>query len=111
MGKLPWTRHIVNKQKIIDLIRSKGGKANVHDVNGRNVGLGNGDLNVGRHAVITGSDIEVVRETLTKIDDINEMIYGETVLDLAYDKYNKSPIKQKIIDLIRSKGGKRKSEL
>ena len=35
--------------------------------------------------------------------------YGRTPLDLAY--YNKSPIKQKIIDLIRSKGGKRSSEL
>jgi hypothetical protein len=33
------------KQKIIDLIRSKGGKANWHDANGRNVGRGNGDLN------------------------------------------------------------------
>ena len=31
-------------------------------------------------------------------------------LDLAY-KNNKSPIQQKIIDLIRSKGGKRGSEL
>ena len=35
---------------------------------------------------------------------------GDTPLDFAYD-YNHSPIKQKIIDLIRSKGGKRKSEL
>ena len=34
---------------------------------------------------------------------------GDTPLDRAYD--NDSPIKQKIIDLIRSKGGKRKSEL
>ncbi len=32
--------------------------------------------------------------------------YGETPLDLAYI-YNNSPIQQKIIDLIRSKGGKR----
>ena len=31
--------------------------------------------------------------------------YGQTVLDLAY-RYNDSPIKQEIIDLIRSKGGK-----
>ena len=35
--------------------------------------------------------------------------YGFTPLDEAY--YNKSPIKQKIIDLIRSKGGKREEEL
>ena len=35
---------------------------------------------------------------------------GETPLDYAY-KYNKSPIKQAIIDLIRSKGGKRGREL
>ena len=33
------------KQKIIDLIRSKGGKANCRDANGRVVGPGNGDLN------------------------------------------------------------------
>ena len=90
---------------IIALIRPKGGKANCHDANGRHVGVGNGDLNVERHAVVIGSDIEVVREALTKIDDINEAIYGETVLDLAY-RYNDSPIKQEIIDLIRSKGGK-----
>eukprot|EP00942_MAST-04A_sp_MAST-4A-sp1_P011904 g11904.t1 len=34
---------------------------------------------------------------------------GDTPLDRAYDN-NNSPIKQKIIDLIRSKGGKRESE-
>ena len=33
------------KQEIIDLIRSKGGKANKYDENGRFVGEGNGDLN------------------------------------------------------------------
>ena len=33
------------KQKIIALIRSKGGKANCHDENGRWVGQDNGDLN------------------------------------------------------------------
>ena len=33
------------RQEIIALIRSKGGKANFHDANGRNVGPGNGDLN------------------------------------------------------------------
>eukprot|EP00942_MAST-04A_sp_MAST-4A-sp1_P013432 g13432.t1 len=32
-------------QEIIDLIRSKGGKANCFDENGRRVGEGNGDLN------------------------------------------------------------------
>jgi ankyrin repeat protein len=94
------------QQEITALLRSKGGKANCYDANGRDVGKGNGDLNVGRHAVITGSDIEVVREALTKIDDINEVIYEETVLDLAYYQYNNSPIKQEIIDLLRSKGGK-----
>ena len=93
------------REEIIALLRLKGGKANCYDENGRNVGEGNGDLNVERHAVVIGSDIEVVREALTKIDDINEMIYIETVLDLAY-RYNNSPIKQEIIDLIRSKGGK-----
>ena len=33
------------RQEIIALLRSKGGKANHFDVNGRNVGSGNGDLN------------------------------------------------------------------
>ena len=44
--------------------------------------------------------------------------WGYTPLDRAYDNTdymyydkNNSPIKQKIIKLIRSKGGKRKSEL
>ncbi len=97
--------HSPLRQEIIDLIRSKGGKANKYDANGNDVALGNGDLNVERHAVFTGSDIEVVREALTKIDDINEVINFETVLDLTYF-YNNSPLRQEIIDLIRSKGGK-----
>ena len=33
------------QQEIIALLRSKGGKANRHDKNGRDVGAGNGDLN------------------------------------------------------------------
>ena len=33
------------RQEIIALLRSKGGKANRHDENGRRVGRGNGDLN------------------------------------------------------------------
>ena len=33
------------RQEIIALLRSKGGKANRYDENGRNVGRGNGDLN------------------------------------------------------------------
>ena len=100
-----WYNDSPLRQEIIALLRSKGGKANYHDENGRDVGKGNGDLNVERHTVVIGSDIEVVREVLTKIDDINEVIYGETVLDLAY-RYNDSPIQQEIIDLLRSKGGK-----
>ena len=78
---------------------------------------GNGDLNIGRHLVVVGSDIKVVHEALTKVDDINELIprknffvafnddSRETLLDAVY-RYNDSPIKQEIIDLIRSKGGK-----
>ena len=48
-----------------------------------------------------------LREALTKIDDINDIMNddGETVLDVAYE-YNDSPIKQEIIALLRSKGGK-----
>ena len=33
------------RQEIIALLRSKGGKANYYDENGRDVGEGNGDLN------------------------------------------------------------------
>ena len=33
------------RQEVIALLRSKGGKANCHDENGRDVGAGNGDLN------------------------------------------------------------------
>ena len=33
------------RQEIIALLRLKGGKANYHDENGRDVGEGNGDLN------------------------------------------------------------------
>ena len=33
------------RQEIIALIRSKGGKANYYDANGRDVGRDNGDLN------------------------------------------------------------------
>ena len=39
------------QQKIIDLIRSKGGKANYYDANGRLVGDGNGDLNDVHNAI------------------------------------------------------------
>lgn len=37
--------HFSIKHKIINLIRSKGGKANCHDKNGKWVGYGKGDLN------------------------------------------------------------------
>eukprot|EP00942_MAST-04A_sp_MAST-4A-sp1_P001296 g1296.t1 len=47
--------------------------------------------------------------SLTSINQKNRSWGGNTPLDRAY--YNHSPIKQKIIDLIRSKGGKRASEL
>ena len=40
------------KQKIIYLIRSKGGKANYHDENGINVGEGNGDLIISLYIII-----------------------------------------------------------
>ena len=42
--------------------------------------------------------------SLTSINKKGKTWNGETPLDVAYE-YNKSPIKQKIIDLIRSKGG------
>ena len=54
-------------------------------------------------------DTKLIELLLThmSLNSINEKNWdGDTPLDCAY-KYNKSPIKQKIIDLIRSKGGKR----
>ena len=46
-----------------------------------------------------------------KLEDINHInTNGYTPLDYCY-KYNDSSIKQQLIDLIRQKGGKRKSEL
>ena len=58
-------------------------------------------------------DTKVIELLLTNMSltSINKKAGGtDTPLDKAY-KYNKSPIQQKIFDLIRSKGGKRKSEL
>ena len=54
-------------------------------------------------------DTELIELLLTHmtLNSINKKDrWGGTPLDWAY-KYNKSPIQQKIIDLIRSKGGKR----
>ena len=46
-----------------------------------------------------------------KLEDINHKnTNGDTPLDHCYE-YNNSSIKQQLIDLIRQKGGKRKSEL
>mgnify|MGYP005623706235 CR=1 FL=1 len=47
-----------------------------------------------------------------KLEDINhkDTWNGRTPLDFCYE-YNKSSIKQQLIDLIRQKGGKRKREL
>ncbi len=52
-------------------------------------------------------DTKLIELLLTNMSltNINKNGAGDTPLDWAYD-YNKSPIKQKIIDLIRSKGGK-----
>ena len=38
-------RSLIRRREIIALLRSKGGKANCYDANGRHVGPGNGDLN------------------------------------------------------------------
>ena len=78
------------------------------DANGNVVGYGHGDLNgEERGLVVRGTDLEVVREALSKIDDINKVGSHDeagTLLDAVYE-YNDSPIHQEIIDLIRSKGG------
>ena len=57
-------------------------------------------------------DTELIELLLTNmsLNSINKKARGGyTPLDWAY--INRSPIKQKIIDLIESKGGKRRSEL
>ena len=64
-------------------------------------------------AAYNKKDTKVIEFLLTNMSltSINKKTRsGDTPLDLAC-KYNKSPIKQKIIDLIRSKGGKRAREL
>ena len=57
-------------------------------------------------------DTKVIELLLTNMSltSINKKGSGDTPLDKAYYN-NKSPIQQKIIDLIRSKGGKREREL
>ena len=55
---------------------------------------------------------ELIQLLLTHVslNNINKKNrYGDTPLDIA-NKYNNSPIQQKIIDLLRSKGAKRKRE-
>ena len=63
-------------------------------------------LSIPRHIMNTKL-IELLL-TCMSLNSINKKDWnGETPLDNAY--YNKSPIKQKIIKLIRSKGGKREN--
>ena len=71
----------------------------------------------GENALYTAFDNEttttIVRLLLNKMElkDINHKdTSGRVPLDLYYD-FNTSPIKQQLIDLIRQKGGKTKSEL
>jgi ankyrin repeat protein len=45
LDEVYFANHSPLRQEIIALLRSKGGKANKHDENGRSVGAGNGDLN------------------------------------------------------------------
>ena len=57
-------------------------------------------------------DTKLIELLLTNmsLNSINKKGWGGTPLDWAYKRYNNSPIKQKIIDLIRSKRGKRWNE-
>ena len=95
------------RQEIIALLRSRGGKGNWHDENGRKVGGGNGDLNgTERGVIVTATDIAIVHDALAKIDDINKLnYYHQTLVDAIYE-HNTSSIQQEIIDLLHSKGGK-----
>ncbi len=65
-----------------------------------------------RAAYINKTNTTTVQRLLNnmKLEDINyKNTYGKTPLDYCYE--NDSPIQQKLIDLLRKKGGKRKSEL
>ena len=75
-----------------------------------NIAISNG-LNALHYAAQTNKkDTELIEFLLTNmpLTSINKKnrYGGLTPLDYAAYKYNKSPIQQKIIDLIRSKGGK-----
>ena len=90
------------KEDIVALIRSCGGKG-CRDAKGN---YGRGELHADRIAIINATDIGVVREALSKIHDINKLRrQNRTLLDEVYIQ-NNSPIKQEIITLIRSCGGK-----
>ena len=74
-----------------------------------NIANSDGENALHRAARYNKKDTKLIELLLTNMSltSINKKTRrgGETPLDWAY--YNKSPIKQKIIDLIRSKGGKR----
>ena len=66
-------------------------------------------LHVAAHNKTTTTIVQLLLNNM-KLEDINhKTTYGATPLDWCY--YNKSSIKQQLIDLIRQKGGKRKWEL
>ena len=78
-----------------------------------NIAISNGCNALHYAAYNNKKDTELIEFLLTNmsLNSINKRARGgSTPLDWAYE-YNKSPIQQKIIDLIRSKGGKREEEL
>ena len=70
---------------------------------------GNNALHIAAYNNKTTTTIVQLLLNNMKLEDINHInTYGSTPLDCCY-KYNNSSIKQQLIDLIRQKGGKRKS--
>ena len=64
----------------------------------------------GNYKTTTTTTVQLLLNNM-KLEDINHIdTFGRTPLDNCYE-FNKSSIKQQLIDLIRQKGGKRKSEL
>eukprot|EP00942_MAST-04A_sp_MAST-4A-sp1_P009371 g9371.t1 len=94
------------QQDIAALIQQRGGKANWYNVNNVTDEKGNLDL---RWEIIIATNVETVDAALSKVNNINELNRRDftTLLDEVYE-FSYSPIKQKIIALIRQHGGKAK---
>ena len=86
------------------LLQCNANTATTNNINGENA------LHRAAYNKTTTTTVQLLLNNM-KLEDINHInTGGDTPLDNCY-KYNDSSIKQQLIDLIRQKGGKRKSEL